>query len=407
VSRSKRIAHDAFASLHAEGHRALLMALGVAVGVGVLSAVIAVGQGTRDRVMALVSKAGLDMVVVRAGGEVQVFAPRADRGLSVLFVEDARAIATLPNVEMTSAVQNQRGITVVNGDRSVVTRGFGVEPPWIEIRRWAVTDGDFVSDADMWEMSRVAMLGAKVARELFPNGGAVGSTVRIANEPYTVKGVFLEMGTNAGGDDWDDRVVVPLTTATRRLFGRPYLEQIVIRVSDPRRVTETAERVRELLRVRHDLSPGEPDDFFVREPEDIENAALETSSTLRTVLLALGVVTLLAGGVVIMNLMLLGVSQRAREIGVRRAAGARTRDISCQFLFESVFIAVAGGLTGLVVGLAVALALSATGVAPARVTWISVVGPLVACIVIGVLSGLRPAQRAADVEPATILRTGT
>jgi putative ABC transport system permease protein len=407
MSRSQRIARDAVASLRADRHRALIMALGIAAGAAVLSAVIAIGQGTRDRVMALVSKAGLDMVMVRAGGEVQVFAPRADRGLAALFVEDARAIATLPNVEMTSAVQNQRGITVVSGDRSVVTRGFGVEPSWIEIRRWAVTDGEFVSDADMWGMSRVVMLGAKVARELFPNGGAVGSTVRIANEPYTVKGVFLEMGTNAGGDDWDDRVVVPLSTATRRLFGRPYLEQIVIRVSDPRRVPETAERVRELLRVRHDIASGQPDDFFVREPEDIEDAALETSSTLRSLLLAAGIVALFAGGVVIMNLMLLGVSRRASEIGVRRAAGARAKDIARQFFLESVLISLAGGFAGLLLGIAVALGLSMSGVAPARVTWAPVAGTLVACVVIGVLAGLQPARRAARMEPATILRTGT
>ena len=383
------------------------MALGVAAGVGVLSAAIAIGQGTRDRVMALVGRAGLDIVMVHAGGEAQAVAPRGDSAPALLFLEDARAISRLPNVEMMSAVQIQGGITIINGDRSAVTRAFGVEPPWIEIRRWAVADGEFVSDLDMWERNRAATLGAKLARELFPNGGAVGGTVHIANEPYTVKGVFLETETNAGGDDPYDFVVVPLTTAMWRLFGRTYLEQVVIRVSDPRRVAETAERVRELLRVRHNISPGEPDDFSVREPEGIENAALETSSTLHTLLLALGVATLLAAGLVIMIVMLRGVSQRAREIGVRRAAGARARDISCHFLLEAVFISVSGGIVGLIAGLAIATGLSVTGVAPARITWIPVVGALVASGVIGVVSGLRPAQRAAQVESAIVLRTGT
>ncbi len=407
MSRSQRIAHDAFASLYADGRHALPMALGVAAGVGVLSAVIAIGQGTSDRVTALVGRGGLDIVMVHAGGEGPTVAPRGDSALALLFLEDARAISRLPNVEMMSAVQIQGGITIINGDRSVVTRGFGVEPPWIGIRRWAVTDGEFISDLDMWERSRVATLGAKVARELFRSGGAVGSTVQIANEPYTVKGVFLETETNAGGDAPYDLVVVPLTTAMWRLFGRTYLEQVVIRVSDPRRVAETAEGVRELLRERHKLSPGMPDDFSVREPEGIENAALETSSTLHTLLFALGVVTLLASGLVIMIVMLRGVSQRAREIGVRRAAGARARDISCHFLLEAVFISVSGGIVGLIIGLAVATGLSVTGVAPARITWIPIVGALVASVVIGVLSGLRPAQRAAQVESAIALRTGT
>ena len=405
MSRSQRMARHVVHTLVANRGRSLLMMLGVAVGVAVLSAVIVLGQGTRDRVTGLVNKHGLDMLMVRAGGEVQVFAPKSDRGLAVLFEADARAIESeIPNVQLISAVQNQRGITVVHEDRSVTTRGFGVEPDWMEIRRWGVAEGSFITPDDMASSARVALLGVKVARELFPDGGAIGRVVRVNNDPYTVKAVFIEMGTDAGGDDWDNRIVVPLSTATRRLFGRPSLEQIVIRVKDARRLPETAERVRALLRVRHQIASGKPDDFFVREPENVRGAALETSSTLSTVLIVVSLVALLAGGLVIMNLMLSGVTQRAPEIGLRRAVGARSADISREFLLEALFVSLAGGLLGALIGVAIAQGLAAAGMVDGRVTWIPFAIAIVACAAIGVGFGLYPARRAARLDPATSLR---
>jgi putative ABC transport system permease protein len=406
MSRSQRIARDVLASLSAQRGRALLMMLGVAVGVGVLSAVIAIGQGTRDRILGLVARHGLDMIMVRAGGEEQVFAPQADRGLASLLEGDAEAIAAeLPFVEMVSGVQNARGVTVVYGDRSVVTRGFGVEPDWFEIRRWALGEGEFFSDADMAGLSRVVMLGLKVAQALFPEGGAVGQTVRVNNDPYVVKGVLGYMGTDAAGiDDWDDRVIVPLTTSARRLLNRPYLEQIVVRVADLQRVPDTAARIRDLLAVRHGIAQGQPLDFFVREPDDVEGAALETTSTLSTLLLAISVVALVAGGLVIMNVMVASVSQRSREIGLRRAMGARTSDISRQFLLESLFVALGGGAIGVAAGLAVAAGLGAAGLASTRITWVPFAVALVACVAVGLVFGMTPARKAAHVDPAASLR---
>jgi putative ABC transport system permease protein len=382
--------------------------LGLGTAVAVLSAVIVAGQGARAEMMALVSKHGLDMLMVRAGGEVQVFAPRADRGLSVLFEEDARAImADVSNVLLVSPVQNQRGIDVVVEDRSVVTRAFGVNQDWMTIRRWGMAEGDFVSADDMSSMARVVMLGARVARQLFPNGGAVGQVVRVNNAPYTVKGVFIEMGASAGGDDWDDRIVVPFATSSRRLFSRPSLEQIVIRVDDARRLPETAERVRSLLRIRHQIGAGEPDDFFVREPEDVEGTALATTSTTTRLLVVLSAVALLAAAVVILNLMLAAVRQRRHEIGLRRAAGARASDIRRQFLLETLFIAFGGGAAGVVIGVAAALTLAATGVVVARVTWVPFAAALAACTAIGLACGVWPARAAADVPAAASLREDT
>jgi putative ABC transport system permease protein len=405
MSRSQRIAGDVVATLVANRSRAILMMLGLSVGVAVLSAVIVIGQGTRAEVMALVENHGLDMIMVRAGGDVQVFAPQADRGLASLMDADARAIeAEIPGVQMVSTVQNQRGISVVYEDRSVVTRAFGVEPSWSEIRRWYVGEGEFFSDSDMAAMARVVILGRTVARELFPEGGAVGRVVRVNNDPFTVKGVFAGIGTSGTGEDYDDRIVVPASTSSRRLFNRPYVEQIVVRVSDVQRIPETSERIRALLRVRHGIASGQPDDFFVREPEDVEGAALETSTTLLALMVATSLVALVAGGLVIMNLMLIGVSQRSREIGLRRALGARTSDITRQFLYEALFVSVAGGLVGVIAGVAVAAGLGAAGLASSRVTWLPFAAALVACTAIGLTFGVHPARKAAGVDPAVTLR---
>ena len=406
MSRSQRIARDVLSSLAAQRSRVLLMMLGLAVGVGVLSAVIVIGQGTRERILGLVERHGLDMVMVRAGGDVQVFAPQADRGLASLLEGDARAIeAEVPYVELVSGVQNLRGINVVYEDRSAVTRAFGVEPSWLAIRRRDVADGEFLSESDMAAMARVAVIGIKVARALFPDGGAIGRTVRVNNNPYTVKGVFIELGTDAAGiDDWDDRIVVPLTTSARRLFNRPYFEQIVVRVVDVQRVPETAERIRELLAVRHGIAPGQPPDFFVREPDDVEGAALETSSTLSALLLAISLVALVAGGLVIMNVMVASVSQRSREIGLRRAMGARASDISRQFLLETLFVAFGGGAVGVVAGIVIAAALGAAGIASSRITWVPFAVALAACVAVGLVFGIHPARKAARVDPAASLR---
>jgi ABC-type antimicrobial peptide transport system permease subunit len=405
MSRSIRIARDAVSSLRANPQRTALMMIGVIVAVTALSAVIVTVQGTRERITALVNKHGLDMVMVRAGGDVQVFAPTADRGLTVLMESDARAIeSSIPNVRIVSAVQNKRGITAVNGDRSIVTRGFGVEPDWIDIRRWAVAEGEFLTADDAASVARVTILGQKVARALFPDGGAVGSTIRVNNDPYTVKGVFIEMGVDAGGDDWDHRLVVPLTTSSRRLFERPYLEQIVMLVDDPAKLKTTAEQVRDLLRVRHGMGPGKPDDFFVREPADVEGAAVDVSWTLWVALLATAFAALVASGIVVMNVMLLSVAQRKREIALRRAVGARAADVSQHFLLESVFVVLIGGLIGAILGVATAKALALAGVASAAITWLPFGAAVVLCATIGLAFGVAPARRAALVDPAASLR---
>jgi ABC-type antimicrobial peptide transport system permease subunit len=340
--------------------------------------------------------------MVRAGGDVQVFAPTADRGLSSLFPEDARAIEKeIPNVELVSGTQNKRGINLVYEDRSAVTRIFGVEPNWADVRHRSLIAGEFISSADMASLARVAVLGDTVAKALFPEGGAVGRTIRVENEPFVIKGVFVQVGSTTE-EDFDDRIVVPMTTTARRLLNRNFLEQIVMRVADTSRIPETAERVRALLRVRHNIE-GRPDDFFVREPTDVADAAFRTPKMLFSLMAAISIVALIGGGLVIMNLMLIAVSQRSKEIGLRRAVGARTGDITQQFLLESVFVALMGGVVGVALGLIVAWGLDAAGLVVSRITWLPFVVAFAACTLVGLAFGVQPARKAARLDPAASL----
>jgi putative ABC transport system permease protein len=406
MSRSQRIARDVFASLMSNKQRAFLMMLGVAAGVAVLTAVIAIGQGTRERVMELVQVHNLDMIMVRAGGEVQIFAPQQDRGLASLTEPDARAIeAEISDIGKVSVVQAQRGINLVHEDRSATTRVFGVDSGFSEIRYRPVSQGEFITNDDVASMARVAVLGDKVAKALFPDGDAVGKVIRVENDPYTVKGVFREIGQAANGEeDQDDRLVIPYTTSARRLLNRPYVEQIVINVPNIENIPQVAERIRTLLRGRHAIGAGENDDFFVREPDAVVDAAMQTPALLFTLMTAISVVALLAGGLVIMNLMLIAIAQRSKEIGLRRAIGARAADISRQFLLESVFIALAGGALGVVVGLLAAVGLDLAGLAVSRITWIPIAVGFFACMAVGIAFGVQPARKAAHIDPATTLR---
>jgi ABC-type antimicrobial peptide transport system permease subunit len=405
MSRTQRIGRDVLASLASHKSRAFLMMLGVTMGVAVLSAVIAISQGTTARVMELVQHHNLDMIMVRAGGDVQVFAPRADRGLSTLFPEDARAIEQeIPNIDLVSVTQNKRGVNLVYEDRSAVTRLFGVDPSFSEIRHRPLIVGEFISSADMSSMARIAILGDLVAKTLFPEGGAVGRTIRVENEPYVVKGVFAPVGMAANNEDnQDDRVVIPYTTSARRMLNRSFVEQIVMRVVDTSRMAETAERVRELLRVRHNIAEGRPDDFFVREPDHVVDAALQTPRMLFSLMAAVSIVALIGGGLVITNLMLISISQRSKEIGLRRAVGARTADIAQQFLLESLFISLMGGVVGVALGLMAAWGLDAAGIVVSRITWLPFVSAFAACTVVGLAFGVQPARRAAHLDPATSL----
>jgi putative ABC transport system permease protein len=405
MNRALRLAQQAGECLMSNRLRSFLMMLGLIIGIASLTAVICIGQGTQAQIMDMVAKQGWDLIMIRAGSAKQVFAPTTDRTVASLMDADAQAIeAGIGNLRYVSAVQNQRGWEVIHGDQSVKTRIFGVGPTWHHIRRRPVERGEFLTQADLVNMSKVAVLGFRTAKMLFGNADPIGETIRIGNQDFQVKGVFVEAGITPGGDDWDDRIVIPFTTSSKRLFGRLYLEQIVIQVRDARRLPQTAEQIRKLLRERHQIQPGAEDDFFVREPEDVKEAALSTSSTLTLLLMAISGIAMLVGGAVIMNLMLVSISQRVHEIGLRRTVGARRQDILGQFLLEALGVTLIGGLLGAAGGVGIARFLAWQGVAVSRITWIPFAISILSCSLIAIVFGLYPAVKASRVDPAAALR---
>jgi putative ABC transport system permease protein len=406
---------EAWVSLGAHKLRTALMTLGVLVGVASLTSVVCVGQGTRDRIQALVAKHGLDMLMVRPGNPSIKAHVNAQAGVttdagrppSSLVEEDAYAIeASVPNVRHVAVVQNQRGLDLRYGETSIKTRVFGVSPAWELIRRREVLLGEGVTDEDMAHAAKVTVLGYNTWHELFGDADPVGKTVYVNGDAYKVKGVYVEMGVSAGGDQWDDRIVVPFTTSKKKLFGRAWLEQIVMQVKDVTRIHQTKDEVLALLRERHRVPAGQEADFFVRDPEDLKEVAAGASNTLTRLLLVTSGIALLVGGAVIMNIMLISVSERAREIGLRRALGARRGDVTAQFLLESVLVAAAGGALGVLAGAALSPAVAAFGEKMvSKVTWLPFAVSALACGAVAVLFGLYPARKAARVDPVEALRS--
>jgi ABC-type antimicrobial peptide transport system permease subunit len=389
------------------------MMLGLVIGIAALTAVICVGQGTRDRILGIVAKHGLDMLMVRPGNpharanvNAMPGATDAGRPPSSLSEEDARAIeASIPNIRMVAVVQNQRGVDLKAGDNSIKTRTFGVSPLWEAIRRRGVLKGEGITDEDMVHAAKVVVLGYNTWHELFGEADPVGQTAYLNGDAYRIKGVYTEMGVSAGGDQWDDRIVVPVTTSMKKLFGRTYLEQIVLQVKDVGRILQTKDEVTALLRERRGLAPGADADFFVRDPEMLAEVATGASGTLTRLLAAVAGIALLVGGVVIMNIMLISVSERTREIGLRRALGARRGDIVAQFLLEAVLGALAGGALGVAAGAGAAPALAALGERMvSKVTWLPFAVSVASCCLVAVLFGIYPARKAARVDPVVALR---
>lgn len=405
MSRLLKLLWEAQSSLRSYKLRSFLMMLSVIIGIASLATVICIGQGTREEIVGLIAKHGLDMIMVRAGGVRQVFAPTTDRSIASLSEADAQAMeASIGNIVKISPVQNARGWRTSYGGKTLQPRVFGVGPTWADIRRRPIAQGEFINQSDVVSLAKVAVLGHNTAKMLFGDADPIGQTIRIGNDGFRVKGVFVEVGADPSGEDWDDRIVLPFSTTAKRLFGRPYLEQIVIQVRDVRRLPETAEQVGILLRERHNIRASADDDFFVRIPEDVKEAALETSTTLNKLLIAISSVALLVGGVVIMNIMLISVSQRTHEIGLRRAVGASRGDIITQFLLESLCVAVAAGLLGGLLGAGIASALGWKGVATSKVTWLPFALSVVSCGLLAIVFGLYPARKAALVDPVVALR---
>jgi macrolide transport system ATP-binding/permease protein len=374
--------------------RTLLTLLGIIIGVASVVAMLAIGEGAQKSVLDRINAMGSNLLLVRPG------APnlrRVDGVTATLVAADADAIMQLPNV--AAAVPEYPGsVTVRVGNRDYVTQVNATTAPFPQARDWPVAEGIFFTDNDVKDYAPVAVIGQTVLKNLFPDGGnPIGRYILLNNIPFQVIGIMTPKGATPWGADQDDIIYVPLSTGMLRLFGQRYVKTITIEVEDVSRIDDTQEEVRQLLMARH-----KAEDFQIRNMASIIATAMETQSTLTILLGSIAAISLLVGGIGVMNIMLVSVTERTREIGVRMATGARRMNILTQFNAEALAICTLGGLIGVALGLAVTWTFGFFG-RPVVFSPEPVLLAFFCAFATGLLFGYLPARKAADLDPVVAL----
>jgi putative ABC transport system permease protein len=383
--------------------RSLLTALGVVIGVACVIVSVAIGAGVAQSVSEMINSLGSNFIMIMPGAATQGGA-RIFTGSSTLTEEDAIAIAReCPAVAYVSP-QNRTAGQVVAGELNWSTQIFGVGIDWPNIRAWNVKDGGFFGEGDVRAGAKVAVLGTTVADNLFPNGDAVGSIIRVKNVPFRVVGVLEKKGGNMMGSDQDDVIIAPYTTVQKRLMGQQRLGMIIASAASAEQVTEATDQIDALLRQRHRIPPGGDADFMMRTQEEIAQANAQQVGMMRNLLLGIAIVSLFVGGIGIMNIMLVSVTERTREIGIRTAIGARARHVLLQFLFEAIVLSVFGGALGIGTGVGVSMLIAKVAKWPIVVSPTAIGVSFAVAATIGILFGFYPAWKASKLDPIDALR---
>jgi putative ABC transport system permease protein len=396
----------AFRALQRNKMRAALTMLGIIIGVSAVVAMVSIGQGAQAAVQAQIDSIGTNLLFVSAGAQNVggVRSGTGDSGTNTLTVEDLDAIKReVPSVAMVTPSVNTRG-QLVAGNANWNTQIQGVSEQFPDIRKWAVGRGEFFSDSDVRTAARVLVIGQTIADNLFAGGDPVGQTIRVQNLPFQVVGVMARKGQDQQGRDQDDIAFTPYTTVQNKILGSPRVQIAFVSAVSADATYTAQDQITDLLRQRHKLGPNELNDFTVRNMSDIAEAANETNSTMTLLLACIAGVSLLVGGIGIMNIMLVSVTERTREIGIRMAIGARSSAVRSQFLIESVVLSVTGGLFGIVLGVAVSLGIPRMLGWPTLISSMAIVGSVIFSVAVGVFFGYYPARKAASLDPIEALR---
>jgi len=397
---------EGWEAMRANRMRTLLTMLGMVFGVGAVIMMLAIGQGAQLMVNESIASMGSNLFIVLSGSTSSGGLRQGSGTVPTLTLADAQTIGELPEIAAVApSLPNNAQLIYASNNWS--TQVSGTTPAYLDVREWPVISGEAFSESDVRSATRVLLMGQTVARNLFGDENPVGKMVRVKNSPFLVLGILSSKGQSLDGRDQDDTVFVPITTAQRQLFGNqfPGMVRFVMVKAKSAEVMDKAERgMNELLKVRHRIHPGQEDDFSVRNLTAVAQAAAGTTKAMSTMLGAIASVSLLVGGIGIMNIMLVSVTERTREIGIRMAIGARRRDILLQFLFEAVMISLAGSFIGVVVGIACAYFFSRFNDALVVVTLSSVLLAFGVAVAVGVFFGFYPARKAADLKPIEALR---
>ncbi len=401
--KTPRIAAEGARALTGHKLRTFFMMAGTVAGIAALTVIMAVGKGTERKVMKRVAGFGPRAIMLIAGGGKDL--PPPDLSVTTLELEDADAIREqVSGVEFVSPAAMKRQIPIKAGPAQTQATVFAVEPNWHDAWDWYVRDGEGIADQDLATMARVCVVGATLRRDLFGDADPIGEYVQIGAVRFRVKGILDRRGVSPMGTDFDNRVLIPLTTGLRRLFNQEHVTYIRIKVRDRRDLASITDDVRRVIHRRHHITPPREDDFRLVTPLVIGELVRGTSRTLSLLLMALAALSLLVGGVVLMNILLISVSERKREIGLRRAVGATRRDIMVQFLTESLAVTFVGMLAGCVLGVGVCLLLRRFTQVPVALSWEPVALGLAFALLVGTFFGVQPARKAARLNPVEGLR---
>ena len=396
----------AFRALVRNKMRAALTMLGIIIGVGAVIAMVSIGQGAQASVQAQIESFGTNLLFVSAGAQNVggVRSGTGDSGTNTLTVEDLDAIRReVPSVSLITPAVNTRSQLVV-GNMNWNTSIQGVNQDYPSIRKWNVDSGDFFTDSDVRSAARVVVIGQTIADNLFAGMDPIGQTVRVMNLPFRVVGVMARKGQDPQGRDQDDIAFAPYTAVQKKILGSQRLQVAYVSAISQDATYTAQNQITELLRQRHKLTPNEPDDFSVRNMSDVAEAANETNSIMTILLGSIAGVSLLVGGIGIMNIMLVSVTERTREIGIRMAIGARASAVRTQFLIESIVLSLTGGLLGIVFGVVASLVIPVMLGWPTLVSLMAIIGSVIFSAAVGIFFGYYPARKAAALDPIEALR---
>ena len=402
--RLLQIAGEGFRALGTHRLRTFFMMVGTLVGVAALTVVVSMGKGTERKIMERIESFGPRAIMLIAGGGKDL--PPPDLSVTTLKLEDADAVRReIDGLEIVSPMAWSFRVDARREANQYQATLWGVEASWHDAWNWYTQEGDGIWDQDVATLARVCVIGQTIKRELFGDAPAIGERIYVNTVSFQVKGVLEPRGASPmAGEDFNNRVIVPITTALRRVLNVDHLGAIRIVTKDPTRMAQQAEAIRALIHDRHHITPPQEDDFRIVTAATIAELARGTSGTLTLLLSALAGLSLVVGGVVLMNILLISVKERTKEIGLRRAVGASQRDVFVQFLAESLTVTLLGMAAGLLIGWGICIVLPRFIPLPIVMSWEPVALAAVAALAVGTFFGIQPARRAARLNPVEALR---
>ncbi len=396
--------HVAFRALARNKLRSALTILGITIGISAVICTVAIGQGGSNMIKQQLAGLGENMIWVEAGGR-KINGMRTGNGQGKsLTAEDARAIrATIPHI-VAESPNVDGNVQVVYGNQNWYTHYRGVSPDYFQIRKWPVVHGASFTDKDVNDLANVCVIGHTVQDEVFQGADPVGETFRVGTDAFRVLGVLQTKGQSSFGQDQDDIIILPYTTAQHKLKGISWIDDAYFSVDSPENITAAEDAISALLRQRHHLRADADDDFNIRHPEDILQAQEQTSETFTLMLGSIASVSLLVGGIGVMNIMLVSVTERTREIGVRMAIGATEHDVRTQFLIEALALSLIGGICGIVSGVGASAGISQLLQWPTEISILAILVAAAFAAGIGIVFGYYPARKASSLDPIEALR---